>query len=61
MAKLTGKRRYRKGMFGCLILQVEQVHRMRDRDEDEYRIVSWRDARIEDLTEEPTMEVAANG
>jgi hypothetical protein len=51
---LTGKRRFRRGWFGSLILQVQ----VRTLDIDNFgggeHSTFWRDARIEDLTaEEP--------
>lgn len=54
--KLTGKTRYRLGVYGCLVLQVEVEH------DDPTQLVSmtasfpigtawWQDATVEDLQE----------
>lgn len=52
MSDLTGKRRYRRGWFGRLILEVQEKHTWVDRFGDRYGNTSWRDAKIEDLTTE---------
>jgi hypothetical protein len=46
--KRTGRRRYRTGMFGKLILQVEWIY-YNPQLGDDVRV--WRDATLGDLTE----------
>lgn len=50
---LTGKTRFRVGMFGKLILQVQSHHTVCDRPDlgdPDRDVIVWRDATIEDLT-----------
>lgn len=47
---LTGATRYRTGLFGSLILQVQEIRTRGDwfsAEEDSFK--AWRDARVEDL------------
>lgn len=47
---LTGNTRHRNGMFGRLILQVEERRTDIDRyDLEERQFTIWRDAKVEDL------------
>lgn len=53
--KFTGRRRYRRGLFGRLILQVEITtehvsHEPMTCDVETYTHTQWRDAKITDLT-----------
>ena len=48
MEELTGNKRHRLGMFGKLVLQVEY----RRCDDAPRHLTLWRDATIEDITEE---------
>lgn len=52
MSDLTGRRRYRRGWFGRLILQVEEKTTWHDRFGDCFIGTEWRDARVQDLTTE---------
>lgn len=52
MSELTGRRRFRRGWFGRLILQVEEKLTWVDYWGDRYANKGWRDARVEDLTTE---------
>lgn len=52
MSDLTGRRRFRRALFGRLILQVEEKTTWRDHHGDRFANTGWRDARIEDLTTE---------
>ena len=52
--KLTGKRRYRIGAFGKVILQVEFVNRYEDPmtfTSSGLEYTYWRDAALEDISE----------
>lgn len=54
--RLTGRRRYRKGWRGRLVLQVEKVQHYvdvepMDMSTTAWDVVEWRDAKVEDLTE----------
>lgn len=48
--KLTGNTRYRAGLFGRLILQVEEVRTRTDwRTCEEDQFTAWRDANVMDM------------
>lgn len=53
--QLTGNKRYRKGLFGTLILQVEesgQTYHWEGGGSHSPTFTRWRDAKITDLTQE---------
>lgn len=53
MADLTGNIRYRRGLFGRLILQLEERHSRPMQFGYVERWTRWRDARVSDLAPEP--------
>lgn len=62
-SELTGKIRYRRGWFGVLILQVEEIQYRYENNVDrvEFRgaYQVWRDAGTEDLTNPALWNVLA--
>ena len=58
---LTGRRRHRKGRFGGLVLQVEEIVKQTNAGPGVTTNTIWRDAQIRDLTDGERAMLATRG